>query len=104
MRPREARQPLEVSVPAGEIVEVHVAEDPTGERRVDVPVLDPRDDTRAADDLLRGADAIAHLVLRADGDDPVTLDRDGPRPPSRGVHRVDVADEHQVRTAHGCAR
>ena len=100
----ERRDPLEVRVPRRQIIEVDVQEDPAGERRVDVRVLEPGHDAGAADDLVRGADPVAHLVLGADGDDPVALDRDRPRPPPRRVDRVDVADEHQVRTAHGRGR
>ena len=100
----EGRDPLEVRVSRRQIIEVHVQEDPAGERRVDVRVLEPGHDAGAADDLVRGADAVAHLILGTDGDDPVTLDRDRPYPPPRRIDRVDVSDEDQVRIIHGRGR
>ena len=71
---------------------------------MDVRVLEPGHDAGAADDLVRGADAVAHLILGTDGDDPVTLDRDRPYPPPRRIDRVDVSDEDQVRIIHGRGR
>ena len=100
----ERRDPLEVRVPRRQIIEVDVQEDPAGERRVDVRVLEPGHDAGAADDLVRGADAVAHLILGTDGDDPVTLDRDRPYPPPRRIDRVDVSNEDQVRIIHGRGR
>ena len=96
--------PIEIVVDVVQVVEVHVATDPAGERRVDVRVLEPWNDAGAAQDL-RGLEPLLEIGLEADPDDPIAADRDRACPAAHGVDRVHVADNDQIRTlGHGRGR
>ena len=104
MRGRVRGDPVEIVGDGVQVVEVAVPPDPAGERGVDVRVLEPRHDARAADHL-GAADALADIGLGPDRDDPIAADRDRLRPAARGVHGVDVAGDDHVRAlAHGGGR
>ena len=61
--------------------------------------------TQAPREHVGGAHPLANLGLRADRDDPIAADRDRLGPAARGVDRVDVTGDDQVRAlAHGGGR
>ena len=96
--------PIEVVLQRVQVVEVEVPPDPPRERGVDVRVLEPRRDAGPREHI-GGAHPLANLGLRADRDDPIAADRDRLGPAARGVDRVDVTGDDQVRAlAHGGGR
>ena len=88
----EGPDPLEVRVAVDEVVEVHVQEVAGAERRVDVRVLEPREDHAPGEVevLAAGPDRLADVGLGADRHDAVAADRHGLDPPPGGVNREDV--------------
>ena len=98
---RERPDALEVRVLGVQIVEVHVAEVPAGERRVDVRVLEPRHDACAREHRGGAAHAFEDLALGADRHDPIPAHRDGACPTPRRVDGGDVADQNEIRAVRG---